>query len=214
MPRTNRGNYRPITLLRTIFKLWERLLCNILTTETKGHYPPPNQFGSVAGTSAHLALLALRALLRRAASFNLPIYTTQIDLNKAYNRVNRGLLWAILLAMGISTTLIKAIESTYTHCQEQIRIGGYTSTPYSLLSGLRQGSVLSPILFVLYTSSLLDQLNNAPHGVPISSDIFDLICALMFVDDLFTISTTLLGTTTHQDIVTNWALKHHAVLNF
>ena len=114
--------------------------------------------------------------------------------------------------MGINTTLIKAIESTYTHCQEQIRIGGYTSTPYSLLSGLRQGSVLSPILFVLYTSSLLDQLSNAPHGIPISSDIFDLICALMFVDDLFTISTTLLGTTTH--LVTNWALKHHAVLSF
>ena len=70
------GNYRPITLLTTLFNTWERLLTTKLATLTRGIHPPPNQFGSLPHTSDPLAIIVLRALLRMAAKLNLPVYTS------------------------------------------------------------------------------------------------------------------------------------------
>ena len=111
------GNYRPITLLKSLFKTWEKILSTMLSEALGGRHPPPNQFGSLPGTSAPVAILVLRSLLRLAGRAGLPVYATQIDLNKAYNRVNRNLLWAKLHTMGVPAHLIKCIESTYTHCR-------------------------------------------------------------------------------------------------
>ena len=208
------GNYRPITLLNSLFKTWERLLTTLLSESLAGSSPPPNQFGSQKGTSAPIALMVLRALFRQARNTGTPVYAAQVDLNKAYNRVNRKLLWAKLMDMDVPIKLIEAIESTYTECKESIRIGANMGDPYTLLMGLRQGSVLSPILFILYTASLLDELNEHELGIPTGHDILHRLNAIMFVDDLFTFSTNLDDLEAQCKIINQWALESGGVVSF
>ena len=211
--RMDINNYRPITLLRTILKVWEKLLTTTLTAATKGHYPPPSQFGCSKGTSAPMAILVLRAILRMAGELKLQVYASQIDLNKAYNRVNRKLLWAKLHKMGVPVILIKAIESTYTHCREATRLGSTLGIPYLLLAGLRQGSVLSPLLFILYTASLLEQLSALASGIPIEHPLYKFFNAIMFVDDLFTLATSLPELADQCNTVLQWALDNHSIVS-
>lgn len=212
--RMDIGNYRPITLLNSLFKTWERLLTTLLSETLGGSSPPPNQFGSQKGTSAPIAILVLRALLRQAGATGQPVYAAQVDLNKAYNRVNRNLLWAKLLKMDVPTTLIQAIESTYTMCKEAIRIGADEGDPYDLTMGLRQGSVLSPILFILYTASLLEELNGHESGIETGHEILHRLNAIMFVDDLFTLSTNLKDLENQCLIINQWALESCGVVSF
>jgi len=212
--RMDIGNYRPITLLNSLFKTWERLLTTLLSESLAGSSPPPNQFGSQKGTSAPIALMVLRALFRQARNTGTPVYAAQVDLNKAYNRVNRKLLWAKLMDMDVPIKLIEAIESTYTKCKESIRIGANMGDPYTLLMGLRQGSVLSPILFILYTASLLDELNEHELGIPTGHDILHRLNAIMFVDDLFTFSTNLDDLEAQCKIINQWALESGGVVSF
>jgi hypothetical protein len=80
--------------------------------------------------------------------------------------------------------------------------------------GLRQGSVLSPILFILYTASLLQQLNELEVGVNTGHDLFHRLCAIMFVDDLFTLATSLDDLTLQIATIQNWALQTHSVISF
>ena len=117
------ANYRPITLLTTFFKIWERILNTRLTTileMTDGI--SPLQSGSRRKYSAPWTILARSAIIKQTRATDKDIYVLNIDLNKAYNRVNREKLWTILWNKGIKGKLIKAIISTYSHCSETIMI--------------------------------------------------------------------------------------------
>ena len=153
-------------------------------------YPPPTQLGSIPKSSSASALLLYRTLLRKAQEAELTVYSMQIYLNKAYNRVNRTILWVMLQQMQVGPLLILAIMSTYEVCEDTIMLGGTAFDAYSLLKGLRQGSVLSPLLFILYVTPLLLELNGTGTGIPTGTTANPLIPAIMFVDDLRTLATS------------------------
>jgi len=75
--------------------------------------------GSQSGNSAYLATLTNTLLIHRAKSEGRPIYTLQIDMNKAYNRVKRNQLWVKLSKLGVKEKLLRAIMSTYKTALEK-----------------------------------------------------------------------------------------------
>jgi hypothetical protein len=123
--------------------------------------------GSQAANSAAMTIAASKAIMNIAAEAGEEVFTASIDMNKAYNRVNRNRLWAILKKMGAPSKLLKAIMSTYVGATEGIRVGYSKSDTFELNNGLRQGSALSPLLYILYTSDLIEALQATNTGIDI-----------------------------------------------
>ena len=120
-------NYRPITLLNSLFKLWEKILDTRARTIIQDKYPLHLQMGSQKGNSSSWTILASNILIDKALEEGKPIYIASIDMNKAYNRVNRNKLWAILESMGITGNLLLNIMNTYKNAKEIIIIGNIKS---------------------------------------------------------------------------------------
>ena len=116
--------------------------------------------------------------------------------------------------MGVPNKLLKAIMSTYDNATEMIRVGKHTSRKFNLKNGLRQGSALSPLLYILYTSELIDILQDTGTGICLilRGNEFR-IASLMFVDDLQTYSTSAVAMATQIRTIESFAIKTEGVLN-
>ena len=150
---------------KDIFKTWERILQKRLRNkiELSGKLSEL-QLGSRQKRDTTQALLATELILQRAREKKTNIYLAHIDLSKAYNRVNRPKLWQTLRDKGIKGKLLDAIISTYSDMTETVRIGKERTDPYYLKNGIRQGSVLSPLLFIIYMTPLIEALKATNTG--------------------------------------------------
>ena len=87
--------------------------------------------------------------------------------------------------MGVDKHTIKAVVSTYEKTSTRIQMGNISSENSKLVNGIKQGSVLSPVLFIIYVNDLIEELQKMNVGLNI--DINDkrmTIPCLMFVDDI------------------------------
>ena len=73
-----------------------------------------------------------------------------IDFKKAYDRVDRGKLWGCLEKMGIRGRVTTFLKAVYSDVSCEVKVGEKCSEPFGVSSGLRQGCILSPLLFSLY----------------------------------------------------------------
>ena len=80
------------------------------------------------------------------------VFAAFIDLEKAFNWVNRNLLFYRLLEYNIDGKMYKALKSFYTHCQSCVKLNNLNTDWFPVNSGLRQGDNVSPTLFefILY----------------------------------------------------------------
>ena len=101
-------NYRPITLLETLFKIWEKILQIRLRAFVETNFLlSPNQFGCRRKFGADMAIFVTQALIDEAQTTNLLML--HIDLSKAFNRVSRVSLWCKMWKLGIT------VESHHIH---------------------------------------------------------------------------------------------------
>ena len=142
------------------------------------------QTGTLPKTDAQITILLRKILVQMARDQGKEVYSTQYDYNKAFNRVNRSRLWLKMYKMGITGKLWLNIAATYSNHSETISIGDVTTDPQTLMNGLRQGSILSPILFALYLNELADMLEETQTGIDAGIAGCGKIPALMYVDDV------------------------------
>ena len=102
-------------------------------------------------------------------------------LKKAYNRVDQAKLWCCLKKMGIRGRVIAFLKAVlYSNVSCEVKVGEECSEPFVVSCGLRQGFILSPLLFSLYVNSLVYKLKEAEVGVKCRSQV---IPVLLYADD-------------------------------
>ena len=109
------------------------------------------------------------------------VYTAFLDLTKAYDRVNRNFLFAKMEAWGIPNKLVHIIRTMYTNPTGRIRWEGIETEPLRMNIGLKQGCVLSPILFAIYLAELSVILNRRDVGAKLHNFKVPL---LFYADDI------------------------------
>ncbi|KAK0139279.1 LINE-1 reverse transcriptase [Merluccius polli] len=125
-------------------------------------------------------LYTLCRILEGAWEFAQPVHMCFVDLEKAFDRVPRGVLWGVLREYGVSDPLIRAVRSLYDRCQSLVRITGNKSDLFPVRVGLRQGCPLSQILFIIF----MDRISRHSQGVE-GVRFGDLrIGSLLFADDV------------------------------
>ena len=129
-----------------IAKIYERILEKRVRTFVENRLSE-RQCGFRPNRSTIDQISALRLYLEKKWEYNQDQHLCFLDLEKAFDRVPRHQLWETLREYGIPEHLLRAIKSTYKDQKSKI-IGG--DTFFNISTGVRQGSVLSPILFVIY----------------------------------------------------------------
>jgi len=109
----------------------------------------PQQSGFTAVRSTIDAILALRLLSELHRQFNRPLNVAFVYIKSAFDSVDRIALWKALCAKVVPDILLQLIEDLHTHTGATIRIGRKLSKHFTTTSGIRQGCVLVPALFLV-----------------------------------------------------------------
>ena len=107
--------------------------------------------------SIHIQLYTLSRVLEGAWEFARPVHMCFVDLEKAFDRIPRGVLWGgggVLLDYGVSGPPYSAVRSLYERSQSLIRITGSKLDSFPVRVGLRQGCPLTPILFITFMNRI------------------------------------------------------------
>ena len=171
-------NYRGIKLMSHTMKLWERVIEYRLR---KVVMISENQFGFMPGRSTMEAIHLLRQLIERYRERNKDLHMVFIDLEKAYDRVPRDVLWWTMMKKGVSLKYISIIKDMYEGVVTNVRTCGGVTTNFPITVGLHQGSALSPFLFAI----VMDELTRSIQE--------NVSWCMLFVDDIVLIDESRAG---------------------
>ena len=138
-------------------------------------------------------MFTLLSFVQKQFSLNRKLYVAFIDFEKAFDSINRSILWPILLKNGVQGKLLKCIMSMYDGLRVRIRSGGAMTDYIRCTSGVKQGDVCSPILFSLFINELTSKImRTGRHGAQFIEDFMQ-IFILLLADDIVLLSETITG---------------------
>ena len=168
-PQNRPENYRPISLTSIICKIMEKLLKEaIMKHVLENNLLSKYQHGFIPGRSTTTQLLSFLDKCAEIVSVGGIVETIYFDFAKAFDTVPHKRLLKKLESYGIKGNILKWIKTFLTNRTQIVKVNGKESVAEAVMSGVPQGSVLGPILFIIY-------INDLPESV--QSDVF------LFADD-------------------------------
>ena len=153
------SNYRPITLLRSLCKVMERCVHKYLYNYIiENAILTPFQSGFVRGDSTTNQLLQIYHTFCNAVDSGKEVRAVFCDISKAFDRVwHRGLLHK-LSGIGCSDKITSWFSNYLTGRKQRVVLSGHVSEWMSALAGVPQGSILGPLLFLIYINDIVKNL--------------------------------------------------------
>ena len=173
---TDRGNYRGLKLLDHVMKILERVVEKLIRDRIE---IDSMQFGFMPGRSTTDAIFILRQLQEKYLAKDKTLYLAFVDLEKAFDRVPRKVVWWAMRKMKVPEVLVRTVQAMYHNASARVRVGTSFSEKIKVKVGLHQGSVLSPLLFIMVLEALSVEFKT---GCP---------WELLYADDLALIAETM-----------------------
>ena len=160
------GNYRPISLLSPFSKIFERHIYNQLYNfVTKHKILHTHQYGFRTNSSTEMAITQLHEHITSKIDQSSIACSIFIDLQKAFDTVNHSILMSKLLNYGVRGLPAKLINSYLSDRYQKTIVNTHKSNSEQILCGVPQGSILGPLLFLLY-------INNLPEATSFQVKLF------------------------------------------
>ena len=133
-------------------------------------------------------IFALRNILEQSLEWNTSLLINFIDFQKAFDSIHRESLWKILQAYGIPPKIINHIKMFYNNFECSIILGNFITEAFTVKSGVPQGCIHSPILFLVTIDWVMRQTTSErPRGIQWT--LFSHLEDLDFADDVAILST-------------------------
>jgi hypothetical protein len=179
--RCVRGNHRGISLLSIAGKVYT----SILRRRLKAHRDArtrDNQAGFRSGRGCVDHIFTLRQMIERRLLYNKPFVIVFVDFAAAFDSVHRESLWKAMAADGVPREIIAAVKDLYSGSKCTVRVYGRTSREFTVETGVKQGCILSPLLFNIIIDWVAGKVAYHGGGVTIA-DNFQVI-DLDYADDI------------------------------
>lgn len=198
-------NYRPVSLTSHIIKIWERVLRKILVDFIeKNKLIIKEQYGFRSGRSCLSQLLCHYEKIITILEENVNVEVLYLDMSKAFDKVDHSILLKKLKSLGIEGKVHQWLTAFLTNREQVVLVDEQKSNPEKVLSGVPQGTVLGPLLFIMYINDIVKAIRNS--YIMIFADDSKLIKSISSLEDrkLFT-----------EDMiaVTEWAISNKMELN-
>ena len=112
------------------------------------------QFGFMPGRGTTDAIFILGQLQEKHLAKNKKLYFAFVDLEKAFDRVPRKVIWWAMRKLGIEEWIVRFVQAMYNNTRSRVRVNNTYSDEFGIKVGVHQGSVLSPLLFVIVLEAL------------------------------------------------------------
>ena len=201
------NNYRPIAIATIVSTLFESV---ILYKCEEFLYTYDNQFGFKSKHSTKLCIYTLKEFIYYYKQLTTTVFVTFLDASKAFDKIIYWLLFKKLFNKGFPTFVIKILAFWYTHQEMHVRWGITTTSSFLLSNGVKQGGILSPMLFNVYMDQLSIKLNRSGIVGNIGSHLINHLC---YADDLCLISLSSAGMQKLLDMCSNYAIGHLLTYN-
>ena len=162
-------NYNGINLMSHFIKLWERVIKARLREIVNIR---ENQFGFRPGMSTTEPVFALRQLQEKCREKNKDLQMVFVDLEKAFDRIPRDLIWWCLRKKGMPEEYVKIVQDMHRSSKTQVDTQQGETEYFPIEVGLHQGSALSHLLFIIIMDVLTENIEKDPPW------------AMMFAEDL------------------------------
>jgi hypothetical protein len=177
----NLNNWRPITLLNTMYKTYTLILNQALQiTLTSSNIIPNEQCGFLPNKDTSVAVNSYLEVLKLSNLLKLPLHVMYIDFSKAFDTIQHSVLLEVLTHLKIESTMIKAIFSLLKGAWTRFLTQYGPTQPVEFQVGTKQGDPISPLLFLICLLPLQWSLKQ----LKINVNLFCSINHLCFADDL------------------------------
>ncbi|CAH8469021.1 unnamed protein product [Schistosoma curassoni] len=181
-------NYRGITLLSIPGKVFNRLLLNRMKDAVDAQLRD-QQAGFRKDRSCTDQIATLRTIVEQSVEWNSSLYINFIDYEKAFDSVDRRTLWKLLRHYGVPQKIVNIIRNSYDGLQCKVVHGEQLTDAFQVRTGVRQGCLLSPFLFLLVVDWIMKtSTSEAKHGIQWTAQ--NQLEDLDFADDLALLSRT------------------------
>ena len=203
---TDSANYRGIALSPIYGKLFDLVVLHkfsdLLCTSSL-------QFGFKAKRSTSMCTMVLKEVIAYYSKHG-PLYCVMLDATKAFDRVDYCKLFGELLDRALPPEYLRLLLNMYTNHVTRVSWNGICSAEFLVKNGVKQGGVISPVLFCIYIDKLLLQLSKSGLGCFIGQ-VF--LGALAYADDVVLLAPTHRAMRNMLAVCDNFAREHHVVFN-
>ena len=159
-------NWRGITLLSVPGKVF----CTVLLRRLRQSIDSvlrEEQAGFRSNRSCAEQIFTLRNIIEQCLEFQKPLAVNFIDFQKAFDSVHRESLWSIARSYGIPESFIGIFKGLYANSRSCVRTESGSTEFFDIFSGVRQGCILSPLLFLMAVDFVLKKTaDGAGRGIP------------------------------------------------
>ncbi|KAI8486085.1 hypothetical protein Bbelb_361850 [Branchiostoma belcheri] len=174
-------NYRTISLISHPSKIMLKVLLKRLNAKAE-EILAEEQAGFRAGRSTIEQILNCRLIIEKHLQHQRELHHNFIDFKKAFDRVWHEGLWWVLREFNIDESLVQTIEALYKNATSAVLLGNQVGGFFRTTVGVRQGCLLSPVLFNMYLEKIMQEALYDHHtSISIGGRR---ICNLRFADDI------------------------------
>lgn len=202
--------YRIISLMSHLLKTFLKIIHKRLYKKCEEHLTR-TQFGFRDALGTREALFAVQVLFQRCRDVNCDIYVCFVDYQKAFDRVKHDELISLLAEIGIDDKDQRIIKNIYYNQTANIKVDNQLTEAISIERGVRQGCILSPMLFNVYSERIFKQaLEEYDEGILINGERLNNI---RYADDAVVFADSMEGLQTLMARITEISQNYGLDLN-